>query len=212
MENLSVIEIGQKEANQLIFNYHYLGDKDFRQSFRYGIEVGNELLGCVIYGHISAPETVVGAFGLERTDQDGFFEITRLVLNPNFNGFNYGSMLISRSIKKLRVSTKVRAIITYADSRYHIGAVYQAANFKYYGLSSPKKDFVVNGKTQERGKTKGMNGVWVSRPQKHRYAMVFDKKLKILWKEQPYPKKNDFVFETPPKHTRTIVSVPRMFV
>jgi hypothetical protein len=26
--------------------------------------------------------------------------------------------------------------------------------------------------------------------QKHRYLLIFDKKLKVLWKERPYPKKS----------------------
>ena len=136
------------------------------------------------------PETVVGAFGLERNQQEGIFEIGRLVLRPDCNGKNFGSMLVGRSIKQLRKLTNVRAIITYADSTFHNGAVYQACNFTYCGMSAVKKDFWVNGKIQERGKTKGQEGEWKPRPQKHRYIMIFDKALSLKWSVLAYPKRN----------------------
>ena len=74
-----------------------------------------------------------------------------------------------------------------------LGTVYQACNFKYYGLSSPKKDFwfLLNDgsyKKHGRGKIKGHLGEWRPRPQKHRYFILFEKSLKILWEESPYPK------------------------
>ena len=32
-----------------------------------------------------------------------------------------------------------------------------------------------------RGKTKGVNGEWRERSQKHRFVMTFDKTLNMLW-------------------------------
>lgn len=185
-----VRQIPPNEAKVLVNKYHYLGKKAFRHSYCFGIFENQEFIGAIVFHGVSAPETVVGAFGLERNQQEGIFEIGRLVLRPDCNGKNFGSMLVGRSIKQLRKITNVRAIITYADSTFHNGAVYQACNFTYCGMSTVKKDFWVNGKIQERGKTKGQEGEWKPRPQKHRYIMIFDKALSLKWCTLAYPKRN----------------------
>lgn len=182
--------ITPSEAKVLVNKYHYLGKKAFRHSFCFGIFENQDFIGAIVFHGVSAPETVVGAFGLERNQQEGIFEIGRLVLRPDCNGKNFGSMLVGRAIKQLRKLTNVRAIITYADSTFHNGAVYQACNFTYCGMSTIKKDFWVNGKIQERGKTKGQEGEWKPRPQKHRYIMIFDKALSLKWCSLAYPKRN----------------------
>ena len=87
----------------------------------------------------------------------------------------------------------MRAILTYADTDYHKGFIYQALNFKYYGQTAPKKDFWVEQadgsfKKQSRGKTSGVKGEWRPRSRKHRYVLVYDKSLKVKWCEEPYPK------------------------
>ena len=93
----------------------------------------------------------------------------------------------------LRKETNVRAILSYADSDYHVGYIYQATNFKYYGLTAPKKDFWIlqedgTYKKHQRGKIRELQGEWRPRSRKHRYLLIFDKRLKCKWKEQPYPK------------------------
>ena len=190
-------EITMQQARRLVQWYHYLGGKGFRCSVAYGLYQYGEIVGAIVFHSVSAPETVVGAFGLARNDQSGIFEIGRLVLHPKMNGENYGSYLISNAIKLLRKKTNVRAIITYADSQYHVRAVYQASNFKYYGLTDEKRDFYVNGKIRERGainqywfgEVERAHGEWKPRPRKHRYAMVFDKSLGMKWQEMKYPKR-----------------------
>jgi GNAT superfamily N-acetyltransferase len=169
------------EMKFLVKKFHYLGKKPFRASYSYGLFINNYLIGAMCFHCISAPETAVGAFGLERTDQKGLWEIGRLVIRPEFNGKNYGSFLISHSIKLLRKKTNVRAIITYAESPRHNGGIYRASNFTYCGLTSPKSDFFVNGKIQERGTTKDIDGEWRPRPIKHRFVKLFDSDLNLKW-------------------------------
>lgn len=186
-------EITRDQAKALIVGHHYLGYKGFRFKAGYGLFVGDYLVGAAVYHGPSAPETVVGAFGLARTQQEGIWELGRLVLDPAYNGQNFGSMLISRSLKLLRKQHKTRAIITYADSSRHYGAVYQATNFTYYGLSAPKKDFYrADGSKLERGATKGVAGEWRPRPQKPRYMICYDKALQPKWEAKPYFKNNYF--------------------
>ena len=160
----------------------HLGKKGFCSKVIYGLFDNVNLVGVAVYHGISAPETAVGAFGLARNQQEGLFELGRLVLHPNYNGKNYGSHLVGKSLKQLKNKYKARAVISYADSSLHTGGIYRACNFIYCGLTNAKKDFYVNGKIQERGKTKGVaGGVWLPRPRKHRFVMLFDKKIKLLW-------------------------------
>ena len=179
---MRIEKIDKLLAKQLISKYHYLGDKPFRSSVIYGL-FDEELVGCAVFHGLSAPETAVGAFGLKRNEQDNLWELGRLVLKPEYNGKNYGSYLVGRSLRLLK-QAGARAVISYADSSHHTGAIYRACNFTYCGLSTKKKDFFINGRIQERGKTKGKIGEWRDRPQKHRYIYIFDKKLNLLWKKQ----------------------------
>jgi len=189
MSKLVVASITKKEATPFLSQYHYLGDKPFRNSFIYGLINPDALFGesnllgvCVFHG-VSAPETCVGAFGLQRTEQGGIWELGRLAMHPSLNGGNHTSWFVSRAVKQLRKDTEVRAIISYADSSAgHIGSIYRACNAFYCGMSAPKKDYYVDGKIKERRVVKNVGGEWKLRPQKHRYVWVFDKTLTLKWK------------------------------
>ena len=197
--NYKISEITPKEAKALISKYHYLGSKGFRSKVCFGLfkmkdVFEYELVGCAVYHDVSAPETVVGAFGLERNQQEGILELGRMVLRPDHNGGNFGSFLIGRTLRELR-KMNYKYVISYASSDLHKGYLYQATNWKYYGGTTEKKDFYIeledgSIKKQERGKTKGIAGVWLNRPMKHRYAYKLQKKLDfdMLWTEQPYDK------------------------
>jgi GNAT superfamily N-acetyltransferase len=181
-----VKKITVERLKQLVTTHHYLGNKPFRCCAAYGIEsVQEELLGGIAFHGVSAPETAVSAFGLARSQQHGLLEIGRLVLVPHANGANYGSRLISIALQLLRKEIDIRAVITYADSSLHRGAVYRASNFTYCGLSKQKNDFYVEGKIKERGRTKGVTGEWRPRSRKHRYVRVFDSSLILRWPSGP---------------------------
>jgi len=186
--------ITKKQAKELLLTYHYLKDfsKGYRSGYNYGLFKKNDfsplnigpLLGTVIFTGLPVPEIAKGAFGLERNEQEGLFELSRLCIHPEIQGteHNITSWFVSRAIRQLRRDTEVKAIISYADSDFHSGTVYRACNFKYCGLSDAKKDFYyADGTKHSRGKVKGAAGEWKERSRKHRYVMIFDKKLELLW-------------------------------
>ena len=146
-------------------------------------------------------ETLIGAFeGFTReSSQSGFYELARLSMDDGLKEKNLTSWFLSRAIKRLRHDTYVRAIISYADSRYHHGYIYQSTNFRYYGLTDAKTDYFVikDGvkKQIQRGSVKNGGGFWEPRPRKHRYLLVFDKSLRIKWKECQYPKGDNKEYE-----------------
>lgn len=183
--------ISHADAKDFLARYHYLGTKPFRCRVAFGLLARAELIGAAVYHGLSVPETAVGAFGLRRDEQDWLWELGRLALKAGYNGGVLGSYLIRRSIMLLKRQRPVRAVIAYADSSRHLGAIYQAAGFTYCGLTAPRKDFYVNGRIQQRGTTKGVCGRWRLRPRKHRYIVVVDKTLHLRWPVLPYPKRKD---------------------
>lgn len=156
---MNVQPITFDEAAKLVNNYHYLGKNKFMSVKRFGLFNDSlELIGAVVYQPLAAPQSAQSAFGLPRGNYPDLLEMARLVLNPTMNGKNYGSMLIGRSLKLLK-REGIRAVISYADSTRHNGAIYQAANFGYYGLTAPKNDYLLpDGRPIQRGKTQGMGG------------------------------------------------------
>lgn len=190
--------IKKDEAKLLLDKFHYLSKqgRGFRSGFNYGLFIGDKLIGVAIFHTLSVPETAKGCFGLNRNEQEGIYELGRLALDPNEYEKNLTSWFLSRAIKMLRKETKVRAILSYADSGFHNGYIYQATNFKYYGLTAPKKDFWIlqedgSYKKHQRGKVKGLEGEWRERSRKHRYLLIYDKDLKCKWELSPYPKEDN---------------------
>ncbi len=192
-------KVSKEEIKDLLYTYHYLKDesKDFKSGFNYGLfrstfecplNIGGCLGTCVFTG-LPVPEIAVGAFGLERNQQQGIYELSRLCIHPDIQKeeYNITSWFLSRCIRRFRKDATVRAILSYADASHHTGVIYRACNFQYYGLTDPKKDFYyADGTKHSRGSIRGADGEWRDRSRKHRYLMVFEKGLKPLWKEQKY--------------------------
>lgn len=188
----NIRRIDKHQASTILLKYHYLKDisKGFKSGYNYGLFKDDNLLGVIIFTGFPVPELAIGMLGLQRNEQHGLFELSRLCLEPKIqiSEHNLASWFVSRSINRLRRDTQVRVILSYADADYHDGIVYRACNFKYYGLSAPKKDFWIKQDDgtfikHSRGKTRGIDGEWRCRSRKHRYLMVFDKKISIKWTE-----------------------------
>jgi len=192
--------VSKNQVKDLLKTYHYLKDesKDFKSGYNYGLYRKSFTdilridapLGVCIFTKIPVPEIAVGAFELERDQQEGLYELSRLCIHPDVQNqeYNITSWFVSRCIKKFRKEAKVKVILSYADSSRHNGIIYRACNFKYYGLTDPKKDFYyADGTKHSRGSVKGVEGEWKERSRKHRYLMIFDKDLqkRLTWKEQP---------------------------
>lgn len=198
-------KVCKEEIKDLLFTYHYLKDesKDFKSGFNYGLyrnsftdvlNIGGCVGACVFTG-LPVPEIAVGAFGLERNEQQGIYELSRLCIHPDLQKeeHNITSWFVSRCIKRFRKDACVRAILSYADSSHHSGVIYRACNFAYFGLTDPRPDFWIKQPDgsfikHSRGKTLGVEGEWRPRPRKHRYLMIFDKELKkrLTWKQEKW--------------------------
>ena len=194
-------KVSKKQSEDILLKYHYLKDfsKGFKSGYNYGLFEKNDfsplnlggVLGVCIFTGLPVPEVAKGAFGLERNEQQGLFELSRLCIHPitQSREYNITSWFVSQAIRQFRKDTEVKAILSYADSDHHSGTIYRACNFKYYGLTDRKKDFYYSdGTKHSRGKIKGEDGEWRDRSRKHRYLMVFDKELqkRLTWEEEKW--------------------------
>ena len=199
-----VKQISKNECSKLIEKYHYLGDRGFMFLIGYGLinKKTNEIIGTSVFGRPCFPQSVIGWIGKQDSK---VIELSRLVMNPKYNNGNYTSYLLGNSIKQLKLLNKYSLIISLADSSRHIGYIYQACNFKYYGITKSKTDFYrIDGKINPKGKTSEMYGVWLPRTQKHRYAYILDKNIKIKYKECKYPKGNNYIKKSCCKNTNKV--------
>jgi hypothetical protein len=224
-EQYFIEKISRYAAKKLLDEYHYLHeDGNYRSGHNYGLFDINTrfLVGVCVFHTVSAKEIAKGCFGHDGYNLDGFYELGRLCINPHYHEKNLTSFFLSNAMTIFRKQDKVVAMLTYADVGYHVGYIYQACNFKYYGLTNQKNDFFVeqaNGsfKKLQRGKCKHLKGEWRPKNQKHRYLIIYDKSLQTLWAEQPYPKgeqKAPFNFNETDKPVQNFIpqeSQPKLF-
>ena len=107
--------VDKEYSKNLLYNYHYLKDesKDFKSGYNYGLfrhtdwdcplNIGGCLAVCIFTG-LPVPEIARGAFGLERDQQEGLFELSRLCVDPELQKeeYNITSWFVSRCIKRFR--------------------------------------------------------------------------------------------------------------
>ena len=181
-DNVNVIRIDRDDAIPLILTVHYARRIPVIQ-YAYGLYLDKKLIGVITYGQPVSPSLCVGVAG-EKYKYD-VLELNRLVILPEYNGKNYASILISRSLKLLPPR---KYIVSYADigGWGHNGYVYQATNFYYTGTTKPRTDIYADGHSRhyQRGDTRR-----VYRTAKHRYITITGNKRdkKELLKDLIYP-------------------------
>jgi len=211
--NYEIKRVTKAQAEYLLNRWHYLSDTSsgFKYSpYSYGVFDGQQVVSACIFTGFPVAELFKGIWGIKDfrgVDQSGFFELSRLVIDPAYQAKNLASWFVSRSIKQLRndfseeKGTEARALLSYADDKHHSGVVYAATNFGYYGLTDPKYNVWLPCKECYGGKyldnvlrpgrdethwkqmTRGWKthldngGILVPRGQKHRFLMVWDRSL-----------------------------------
>ena len=190
-EVFCISPIHKTDAYDFVKEHHYLGSAKFFSQYNFGLFIKdtNILVGVATFSSPQGGYSLRGWFNISNEDST-ILELSRLCVIPILNGSNATSYLLSNCIKILK-KHRIRAVITLADSSRHVGSIYQVCNFKYYGLTPERSIFYTDtGKKNPRitGK-KYIHGVWINMPQKHRYAYVMDKSLKVCHKEEAYPKK-----------------------
>ena len=149
----------------------------------FGLFIDARLVGVCTFGQPASPSLCIGLAGeIHKMD---VLELNRLALLPDYNGGNYASYLVGKSLKMLPNGTFV---VSYADTAWsHIGYVYQATNFLYTGKTKERTDkFSESGHSRHYLENETRRQF---RSAKHRYVfLVGDRKTKKrMIKELRYP-------------------------
>lgn len=183
-------------------NWHYSKSIPCGRKVAYAIFEENKFTGVIIYS-LGANNNMAKSFNLL---QGECVELTRIAMREHKNPV---SRYIALTLKMLKKQCKtVKMVVSYADkeNQNHNGAIYQASNWIYLGLSkcSDKQYFYkghwTHNKTfcdmaQRKGK-KNVKNLISTLPQrknsdKHKYIYCFDSDLKNKYDKikVSYPKK-----------------------
>lgn len=184
-------------------NWHYSKCLPTGKLIKIGVWEYGQFVGVIIFSRGATPN-IGKPFGLEQTE---ICELTRIAMT---NHKTPVSKCISIAIRFLKKQCPgVRAIVSYADmDQQHHGGIYQASNWKYFGVSNPnsRDGFMIGSKKVHPRSIGAKGGIqsldWVRRNMdanatihistgKHKYLYFFDKQLERQFKHlvRPYPKR-----------------------
>ena len=180
-QKLTVKRISREETKNFILEIHYARRMPCVQ-YAFGLFDGDYPfpVGVVTYGQPASAPLCKGVAGEE--NRKHVLELNRLVLYPEYNGDNYASFLVAKSLHLLPNNTFV---VSYADwgGWHHVGYVYQATNFLYTGLTKARTDKYSESGHARHYKPDETRRQW--RTEKHRYIyLVGDKKQRVRMREE----------------------------
>lgn len=185
---MQIKRITYQETKPFLLNIHYARRMPCIQ-YAYGLFDEDKLIGVCTYGQPASASLCKGIAGIE--NKGHVLELNRLALLPEFNGKNYGSYLVSHSLKQLPHGTFV---VSYADwgGWNHVGYVYQATNWLYTGLTKPRTD-----KYSESGHSRHYKPNETRRQYrtaKHRYVYLVGnrRERETMLKQLKYPVVNEY--------------------
>lgn len=168
-EKREVDVIPRDTAKAFVERIHYSRKLPSNVVYTFGYFEYGQLIGVVTYGIPASPNLCTGIAGEQ--NREHVLELNRLAIEPNMNGNNRASYLVSHSLKMLPNRTFV---VSYADTGWtHIGYVYQACNFLYTGLSAKRVDtYQPTGKHSRNYDKNNHSDLHQTRNQKHRYVYL----------------------------------------
>lgn len=111
--------INPSDVNRFLDLYHYIGKG--RGGITIGAKHGDKMVAVVVFSKPLRQN--------QSTFHGEFRELSRFCIHPSYHKRNFASWLLSKSIKKSGITSK---IVAYADSTVgHRGTIYKAANFRY---------------------------------------------------------------------------------
>lgn len=176
-------------------NWHYSKCTPKSKQVRVGVWEDGRFIGVVMIGN-SSGHSLFNFLGL---NQFTGAELTRIALKEHKTPV---SRIVSIAVKMVRKENpKLKALVSFADPNVgHAGGIYQAGNWKYFGLGSKQRQYYFRGKWRNDMKLmqffKGRRGQMRQLKQKellpkHKYVLFFCKDLenKMSSHFKDYPKR-----------------------
>lgn len=196
--NLRLDWCSHEAAKYAVEHWHYSGRLPVGKMIKVGAWEDGVFIGCIIFSR-GANNAIGKEFGLEQTE---VCELVRVALRQHSSSVSRIVAIALRMAHKQ--SPGIRLVVSYADPREgHTGAIYQAGNWIYAGVSQGSVEFFHEGRWKHnREITSGAFGGerkladYSHLPKrktggKHKYLMPLDlaMRAKILPLARPYPKR-----------------------
>lgn len=159
-------------------HWHYSQCLPTGKLVKVGVWENDRFIGVILFGRGASP-FLGKKYDLPQTQ---CVELVRIALRKHITPV---SRMVSIALKFLKRSNpKLRLVVSFADTAQgHRGAIYQAGNWIYTGLSSETTEVFINGRWKHmRGAFYKMSDDTPTRtmPGKHRYVMPLDKEIRNL--------------------------------
>lgn len=144
VKNFTVSVCDRSEVSGFIKHWHYsknVNGLTIDYCFKMQDEVGN-LIGAMIYGKIG----MANVWKKYADKECDLIELKRLCCIDD-TPKNTESFFIGKTLRWLKKNTKIKTVISYADTTYnHNGIIYRASNFKHIGMTNEGKVIMYNNK------------------------------------------------------------------
>lgn len=213
-DNYYIKEISLKDEKlqEIFMNYHYLcrsGIRTAGKNTAYALydknNEDNQILAASIFGHLSNPMAAMSLFDGYRigSNMPGAWELKRLVVHPKIQSteYNMTSYFVSKCMRQLKADYDCKFILSYSSLDIHVGTIYAATNFKYYGIPGISEYYYISSEpsrssfkqyTRKIDRRLRTEKYYYSGKQwpKLRWVFWFDQKLSksCKWKERKYVK------------------------
>lgn len=143
MINYEVRIVERSVIRDFIGKWHYSKSiNGVLSTYCFGLYDGEELIGAMIYGRLG----MANAWKKYADKEDEVIELRRLCCIDD-TPKNTESYFIGHTLRWLKNNTKIKKIVSYADTNYgHTGIIYQATNFTLIGKTSKGRVIMWNGK------------------------------------------------------------------
>ena len=193
--NYEIKTINKGTAERFLMQHHHLSERGNSTPSGpryYGLFHEDQIVGVTIFTTMSSQNTAKGCFGLNDTTQQGFYEIGRFAVDPDFDTDGCSTWFLTQCIERFRREFTVRALFVYNDPDLEDGTPFIENEFACYGLTPKRTDFyeqMEDGSFRKcsRGKPQGVEGEWRPRPRKHRLLRTYDNSLTTQWVKTDYP-------------------------
>jgi hypothetical protein len=144
VRDFKVLQCSRKEIVDFIEFWHYSKNVNgLTTDFCFKlIDTDGNMIGAMIYGKIA----MANVWKKYASNEFELIELKRLCCIDN-TPKNTESFFIGNTLRWLKKNTKIKTVISYADTTYsHDGTIYKASNFKHSGMTAKGKVIMYNGK------------------------------------------------------------------
>lgn len=196
--NLKLDWCSHAAAKYAVEHWHYSRCMPAGKTVKIGVWENDKFIGCVIFSR-GANNTLGAPYELKQTE---VCELTRVALNKHKTPV---TKIVSIAMRMLRTLNEgLRLVISFADPEHgHIGGIYQAGNWLYFGMTISADEYFVNGKRLHGRSMRSLYGSHIGKDfikkvagsSKHRYLYPLDDAMRAQVQPlaKPYPKRASIV-------------------